>query len=149
MAGDAEPDAIREYTRQFLRSWGCVIKRAWDTDGFLVEPSKLLQPSTLNLFLAASRSFYQTMIEGEWDEEHRTREPLYPFENPMYSPVLRRWKREHRFCCSGVGRRHRRPPAGLIARQPRRIAGDVYTASASRFQVHTNTNRCGTASTTR
>lgn len=92
---DAEPDAVREYTRQFLRSWGCVIKRAWATDGFLIQPSNLLHPSTLSLFLAASRSFYQTMIEGEWDEKHRTRVPLYPFDNPMYSPMLRRWKREH------------------------------------------------------
>jgi hypothetical protein len=42
---DAEPVGVREYTRQFLRSWGCVIQRAWDTDGFLVEPSNLLNPS--------------------------------------------------------------------------------------------------------
>jgi hypothetical protein len=31
---DAEPEAVREYTRQFLRAWECVIKRAWDTHGF-------------------------------------------------------------------------------------------------------------------
>jgi hypothetical protein len=30
---DAEPDAVREYTREFLRCWGCVIKRAWDRGG--------------------------------------------------------------------------------------------------------------------
>jgi len=100
---DAEPDAIREYTRQFLRGWGCVIKRAWDTDGFHVEPSDLLHPSTLNLFLAASRSFYQTMIDGKWDDVHRARVPLYAFENPMYSPMLRRWKREHLRAVANAG----------------------------------------------
>ena len=100
---DAEPDAIREYTRLFLRGWGCVIKRAWDTDGFHVEPSDLLHPGTLNLFLAASRSFYQTMIDGEWDDVHRARVPLYAFENPMYSPMLRRWKREHLRAVANAG----------------------------------------------
>ncbi len=43
------------------------------------------------------------MIDGEWDDVHRARVPHYAFENPMYSPMLRRWKREHLRAVANAG----------------------------------------------
>jgi hypothetical protein len=54
---NAEPDAIREYTRQYLIDSGCVVRPAWQTDGYHVALSNAttMSPSGLGLFIAAAR----------------------------------------------------------------------------------------------
>src|SRR5207244_12146761 len=46
---------------------------------------------------------YTTLFRSEWDDVHRARVPLYPFENPMYSLMLRRWRREHLRAVANAG----------------------------------------------
>jgi integrase len=96
-AWNAEPDAIREYTRQYLIASGCVVRPAWHTDGYHVALTNAttLSPSGLGLFIAAARDFYATLIEGEWDPVRNCRITYYAHPNPMYSEMLLRWKREH------------------------------------------------------
>ena len=94
---NAEPNAIREYTRQYLLDSGCVVRPAWRTDGYHVALTNAttMSPSGLGLFIAAARDFYATLIEGEWDPARRRRVTYYGHPNPMYSEMLLRWKREH------------------------------------------------------
>jgi integrase len=96
-AWNAEPEAIRECTRQYLIDSGCVVRPAWKTDGYHVAltNSTAMSPSGLGLFIAAARNFYATLIEGEWDPERNCRLTYYAHPNPMYSEMLVRWKREH------------------------------------------------------
>jgi len=96
-AWNAEPDAIREYTRQYLIASGCVVRPAWQTDGYNVALTNVttMSSSGLGLFIAAARDFYGTLIEGEWDPARTCRVPYYAHPNPMYSEMLLRWKREH------------------------------------------------------
>src|SRR5205814_8827870 len=47
------------------------------------------------LFLAATRDLYEVLIDGEWDAHARAHRSYYVYGNPMYSEVLRRWKRDH------------------------------------------------------
>ena len=70
-AWNAAPDIVREYTRQYLICAGCVVRPAWQTDGYHVALMNrtTFSPSGLNLFIAAARDFYATLIEGEWNPE--------------------------------------------------------------------------------
>jgi hypothetical protein len=92
----AEPHLIRDYTRRFLVDSGCAIQRS-RLDGWLIKAGSrsAYSPNALALFIAAARDFYTVLIEGEVDtatgEVHR----YYPYDNPMYSELLLRWKREH------------------------------------------------------
>ena len=94
---NAEPDVMREYTRQYLIASGCVVRPAWQTDGYHVALTNAttMSPSGLALFIAAARDFYATLIEGEWDPSLDCRVTYYAHPNPMYSEMLLRWKREH------------------------------------------------------
>ena len=94
---NAEPDAVREYTRQYLIESGCVVRPAWQTDGYQVALTNrtTMSPSGLGLFIAAARDFYATLIEGEWDSARNRHVTYYGYANPMYSEMLLRWKREH------------------------------------------------------
>jgi integrase len=96
-AWDAEAVAIREFTRQYLIASGCVVRPAWQTDGYHVALTNatVLSPSGLALFIAAARDLYATLIEGEWDASRNCRVSYYAHSNPMYSEMLLRWKREH------------------------------------------------------
>jgi hypothetical protein len=53
------------------------------------------QSGSLALFLAADRDLYEVLIEGEWDSHANAHRSYYAYANPMYSEVLRRWKRDH------------------------------------------------------
>ena len=102
---NAEPDAVRECTRQYLIDSGCVVRPAWQTDGYHVALTNAttLSPSGLGLFIAAARDFYATLIEGEWDPVRMCRITYYAHPNPMYSEMLLRWKREHLRAMANVG----------------------------------------------
>jgi hypothetical protein len=105
IAWNAEPDAIREYMRQYLIASGCVVRPAWQTDGYHVALTNAtgFSPSGLGLFIAATRDFYAILIEGEWDPAGKCRITYYPHPNPMYSEMLLRWKREHLRALANVG----------------------------------------------
>jgi site-specific recombinase XerD len=96
-AWDAEPLLMRAYTRAYLQAVGCVLRRDREWDGFVVATTALapLSPSSLALFLAAARDFYEILIDGEWDAVTNRHCSYYPYSNPMYSEVLRRWERDH------------------------------------------------------
>jgi integrase len=96
-AWNVEPDLIREYTRQYLIASGCVVRRSWQTDGYHVALTNgtTFSASGLNLFIAAARDFYATLIEGEWSQTQKRWITYYGYPNPMYSELLLRWKREH------------------------------------------------------
>jgi hypothetical protein len=96
-ACDAEPTLMREYTRGYLQAIGCVLRRDREWDGFIVATTALapLSPGSLALFLAAARDFYEVLIDGEWDATTNRHRSYYPYSNPMYSEVLRRWKRDN------------------------------------------------------
>jgi len=96
-AWDAEPVLMREYTRAYLQAIGCVLRRDREWDGFIVATTALalLSPGSLALFLAAARDLYEVLIDGEWDSATNRHRSYYPYSNPMYSEVLRRWKRDH------------------------------------------------------
>jgi integrase len=115
---NAEPDAIREYTRQYLTDSGCVVRPAWQTDGYHVAltNSTTMSPSGLGLFIAAARDFYATLIEGEWDQSRNRRVTYYVHPNPMYSEMLLRWKREHLRALANAGA----PDVAGIRGEPRR-----------------------------
>jgi integrase len=102
---NAEPDAIREYTRQYLIDSGCVVRPVWQTDGYHVAltNSTMMSPSGLGLFIAAARDFYATLIEGEWDPVRNGRVTYYAHSNPMYSEMLLRWRREHLRALANAG----------------------------------------------
>jgi len=96
-AWDAEPQLVREFTRAYLQSIGCVLRRDRERDGFTVAVTARapLNPGSLALFLAAARDLYEVLIDGEWDAQARAHRSYYAYGNPMYSEVLRRWKRDH------------------------------------------------------
>jgi hypothetical protein len=96
-AWDAEPPLVREFTRAYLQSIGCVLRRDRERDGFNVAVTARapLSPGSLALFLAAARDLYEVLIEGEWDVQVKAHRSYYAYANPMYSEVLRRWKRDH------------------------------------------------------
>src|ERR1700737_2126046 len=96
-AWDAEPMLMREYTRSYLQAIGCVLRRERERDGFVVATTALapLSPGSLALFFAAARDLYEVLIDGEWDAASSRHCSCYPYPNPMYSEVLRRWKRAH------------------------------------------------------
>jgi len=96
-AWDAEPALMREYTRVYLQAIGCVLRRDREWDGFIVATTALapLSPGSLAPFLAAARDFYEVLIDGEWDAATNRHCSYYQYSNPMYSEVLRRWKRDH------------------------------------------------------
>jgi integrase len=95
-AWNAEPEIVREYTRQYLIASGCVVRRARQTDGYHIALTNgtAFSSSGLNLFIAAARDFYATLIEGEWREAQKRWIRYYGHPNPMYSELLLRWKRE-------------------------------------------------------
>jgi integrase len=92
----AEPHLIRDYTRRFLVDSGCAIQRS-RLDGWLIKAGSrsAYSPNALALFIAAARDFYAVLIEGEVDTVTGEVRRYYPYENPMYSELLLRWKREH------------------------------------------------------
>ncbi len=96
-AWDAEPMLMREYTRSYLQAIGCVLRRDRERHVFIVATTVLapLSPGSLALFFAAARDFYEVLIDGEWDAATNRHCSYYPYANPMYSEVLRRWKRDH------------------------------------------------------
>jgi hypothetical protein len=94
---DAEPGLVREYTRAYLQAIGCVLRRDRERDGFTVAATARapLSSGSLALFLAAARDLYEVLTEGEWDAHSNANRSYYAYANPMYSEVLRRWKRGH------------------------------------------------------
>jgi site-specific recombinase XerD len=96
-AWDAEPPLVREFTRAYLQAIGCVLRRDRERDGFSVAVTARapLSPGSLALFLAAARDLYEVLIDGEWDAQSEAHRSYYAYANPMYSEVLRRWKRDH------------------------------------------------------
>ncbi|MBV9896293.1 MAG: tyrosine-type recombinase/integrase [Chloroflexi bacterium] len=116
-AWNADPEAVREYTRQYLIESGCVVRPAWQTDGYHVAltNSTTMSPSGLGLFIAAARDFYATLIDGEWDPTRNRRVTYYPHPNPMYSEMLLRWKREHIRALANAGA----PDVAGIRSEPR------------------------------
>lgn len=82
-AWNAEPGRVRAWVRAFLLESGCVVR----SDSYQVETSAAapFAPGTLRVFLAALRDLFAMLGEAG----------LYPFENPMVSALLARWKREH------------------------------------------------------
>jgi site-specific recombinase XerD len=96
-AWDAEPPLVREFTRAYLQAIGCVLRRDRERDGFTVAVTARapLSPGSLALFLAAARDLYEVLIDGEWDAQTKAHRSYYAYANPMYSEVLRRWKRDH------------------------------------------------------
>ena len=91
------PEAVREYTRQFLIEAGCALQRG-RIDGWFIQATNHspISSNGLHLLIAALRSFYSVMREGVFDREDQRFHPLYAYENPMYSPVLLAWRAEHR-----------------------------------------------------
>src|SRR2546429_2388958 len=87
LAWNSDPEQMHRHIRAFLRNEVvCQISRDTTLDGYMVEltgNSPVLQ-SSLRVLLAAIRDFYAVMAEAG----------LYPFSNPMCSPLLQRWKRE-------------------------------------------------------
>src|SRR5438445_6189841 len=94
---NAQPEALREYTRLFLLEAGCALQKG-RVEGWFIQASNRSPISTngLHLFIAALRSFYTVMGRGECDPADQCDHPLYAFENPMYSKVLLAWRSEHR-----------------------------------------------------
>jgi hypothetical protein len=80
-----------------LQAIGCVLRRDRERDGFTVAVTARapLSPGSLALFLAAARDLYEVLIDGEWDAQARAHRSYYAYGNPMYSEMLRRWKRDH------------------------------------------------------
>ena len=101
---DAEPQLIREYTRRFLVDSGCAIQRS-SLDGWLVKVGSrsAYSPNALALFIAAVRDFYTVLIDGEVDPATGKARRYYPYDNPMYSEQLLRWKREHLRAITNAG----------------------------------------------
>jgi integrase len=96
-AWNAQPEAVREYTRLFLLEAGCALQKG-RVEGWFVQASNRSPISTngLHLFIAALRSFYTVMRRGVFDAQDQRFHPLYAFDNPMYSKVLLAWRAEHR-----------------------------------------------------
>jgi integrase len=94
---NAQPDAVREYTRLFLLEAGCALQKG-RVEGWFVQASNRSPISTngLHLLIAALRSFYTVMRRGVFDPVDQRFHPLYAFDNPMYSKVLVAWRAEHR-----------------------------------------------------
>jgi integrase len=84
---NSEPESIRARIQMFLREEvSCFVARDQDADGYRVQltGNSPLAQSSLQVFFAALRDFYLIMQDAG----------LYAYENPMYSEVLRKWKRE-------------------------------------------------------
>src|SRR6266581_637128 len=96
-AWNAQPDAVREYTRLFLLEAGCALQKG-RVEGWVIQASNRSPISTngLHLLIAALRSFYTVMRRGVFDAQDQRFHPLYAFDNPMYSKVLLAWRSEHR-----------------------------------------------------
>lgn len=94
---NARPEAVREYTRLFLLEAGCAL-RAGRVDGWFVQATNQspISANGLHLLIAALRSFYTVMMRGVFDPQDQRYQPLYAFDNPMYSKVLVAWRSEHR-----------------------------------------------------
>src|SRR6266851_2827278 len=94
---NAQPEAVREYTRLFLLEAGCALQKG-GVEGWFVQASNKSPISTngLHLLIAALRSFYTVMRQGVFDLADQRFHPLYAFDNPMYSKVLVAWRSEHR-----------------------------------------------------
>jgi integrase len=103
-AWNAQPEAIREYTRQFLLDAGCAVQKS-RVEGWFVQASNRSPISTngLHLLIAALRNFYTVMRQGVFDLEDQRFHPLYAFDNPMYSKVLTTWRAEHRKWARNAG----------------------------------------------
>ncbi len=87
LAWNSDPEQVHSSIRAFLRDEVvCQISRDTTLDGYLVEltGNSPVSQSSLRVLLAAIRDFYAVMAEAG----------LYPFPNPMCSPLLQRWKRE-------------------------------------------------------
>ncbi len=87
LAWNSDPEQMHRHMRAFLRDEVvCQISRDTTLDGYLVEltGNSPVSQSSLRVLLAAIRDFYTVMAEAG----------LYPFPNPMCSPLLQRWKRE-------------------------------------------------------
>ena len=132
-AWNAEPDLVREYTRQYLIASGCVVRRAWQTDGYHVALTNgtTFSPSGLNLFIAAARDFYATLIEGDWNQTRKRWLHYYSYPNPMYSELLCAGSAST--CGHSLTPAHRKSPvfAGNRTRQARRspLASSVGSAT--------------------
>jgi integrase len=96
-AWNAQPEAVREYTRRFLLEAGCALQKG-RVEGWLVQASNRSPLSTngLHLLIAALRCLYTVMRRGVFDAADQRFHPLYAFDNPMYSKVLVAWRAEHR-----------------------------------------------------
>lgn len=84
---NSTPEVIRAQIHAFLREEvACFVARDQDTDGYRVQltGNSPLAQSSLQVFFAALRDFYLVMRDAG----------LYAYENPMYSEILRKWKRE-------------------------------------------------------
>src|SRR6266567_4870219 len=94
---NAQPEAVREYTRLFLLEAGCAL-RTGAVEGWFVQATNRSPISTngLHLLIAALRSFYTVMRRGAFDPQDQRFHPLYAFDHPMYSKVLVAWRSEHR-----------------------------------------------------
>jgi len=94
---NARPEAVREYTRQFLLDAGCAL-RSGRIEGWSVQATNKSPISTsgLHLLVAALRNFYEVMRRGVFDPNDHHLHPLYAYDNPMYSRTLLAWRREHR-----------------------------------------------------
>jgi integrase len=94
---NAQPEAVREYTRLFLVDAGCALQSG-RVEGWFVQATNRSPISTngLHLLIAALRSFYTVMRRGVFDPQDQRFHPLYAYENPMYSKVLVAWRSEHR-----------------------------------------------------
>src|SRR6266702_1494632 len=94
---NAQPEAVREYTRLFLLEAGCAL-RTGAVEGWFVQSTNKSPISTngLHLLIAGLRSFYTVMRRGMFDPQDQRFHPLYAYENPMYSKVLVAWQSEHR-----------------------------------------------------
>jgi hypothetical protein len=120
---DSEPDAVREFTRQFLIASGCTVSRARN-DGYMVRlrSGTPFSPSGLAVFLSAARDLYSALGQGQWNASAKRFESFYPHDNPMYSQMLLRWRREHLRAVSNAGAPDhsgiRGMPRGISARKP-------------------------------
>ena len=87
LAWNSDPEQMHRHIRAFLRDEVvCQVSRDTTLDGYMVEltGNSPVSQSSLRVLLAAIRDFYAVMAEAG----------LYPFPNPMCSPLLQRWKRE-------------------------------------------------------
>jgi integrase len=103
-AWNAQPEAVREYTRLFLLEAGCALQKG-RVEGWFIQATNRSPISTngLHLVIAALRSFYTVMRRGVFDPADQRFHPLYAFDNPMYSKVLLAWRSEHRKWISNAG----------------------------------------------